>query len=283
MFHYRIRQLAIRFLCVFLILSVSLLADKPWLTKSARDWDTEDVEQILSASPWVREEAVRIVPSEGRTYRESFFGLFGKEDLYWVRFTWLAEPIHKACELIDNLPIVLQTDSRVFEFLTAYRALESWQGFSGQEPLLAGKNILVLLQGDILSGLIGPHNWQEVQTAFLSTETGEQIEASNLLFGLSHPAYDWGEKGVERALVEVEDLQRADLRRQPQADQTPLSTIVYVPDLHNAHDVRCVVLIFPREGLGDENVTVVVPTGGKTGLTAKFRLAEMLVAGKQKF
>jgi len=87
---YRFRKSTQQFLCLFVLLSVSSFADKPWLNKSSDNWDENDVIQILSDSPWVRKEAIRIVPSEERWYRESIFGLFGKEHLYWVRLTWLA-------------------------------------------------------------------------------------------------------------------------------------------------------------------------------------------------
>lgn len=272
----------LRFLCVFLLLSVDLSAGKPWLTKPAHDWGEEDVTRLLSDSPWVQNEAIRVVPSVERTYLQSFFGVFGREHLYWVRFTWLAEPIRNACELVANLSIVLRRDSGVSRFLTAFRALEHWQHSSGQD-LLNEKNILVLLEGDILSGLIGPHNSQTVETAFLSTEKGGRIESCGLLYGLRHASYRIGKEGVERALVEVEDLKAADLAKEPEADESPEATIKYAHRTDKAHDVLCVVLMFPRDELGDEDVKLVVPFGGKVGLKAEFRLSEMFVVGEQKF
>jgi hypothetical protein len=263
---------------VFLTLGISLLADKPWLTRSASDWDKKDAEQILDASPWVRKEAVRIVSSEDRAYRASHFGLFGKKDLYWVRFTWMAAPIQQACELIRDLP----ADCPVLDFLTAYRALETWQKLSGRGQVLSGENIVILLQGDILSGLIGPHNSQEVETAFLSTETGRQIEASNALFGVKLSSYTKEGGDITGALVEVEDLKRVDQGKQSEADQTPPLMIRYTDNLEVADYVYCVVLIFPRKALGDEDVTVVVPFGGKIGLTPRFRPAEMVLDDKQE-
>ena len=276
---YRAGTLAIRFLCVFLTLGISLLADKPWATRSAPDWDRKDAEQILDDSPWVRKEAVRIVPSEERAYRTSFFGLSGKEDLYWVRFTWMAKPIHQACELMEDL----SADSPLLEFVRAYRALENWQELPGQEPVLSGENIVILLQGNILSGLISSSNSQEVEAAFLSIETGRQIEARNALFGVKRSSYIKEGGDITGALVEVEDLKRADQGRQSKVDQTPPSTIKYIDHLKGLDSVYSVVLIFPRLPLGEEDVTVVVPFGGKIGLTPTFRLAEMVVVDKQEF
>lgn len=276
------KQPTIVSLCLILLLSTILLGDRPWLTKPASDWDSKDIEQILSDSPWATKKAVRIMPTEERGYRQSLSGKFGREHLYWVRFTWIAEPIRKACELIESQSLVLQIDSEVHRFVTAYRALESWENLSGQR-LQSQETVLLLLQGDILSSLIGLHNEHDVKTAFLSIENGQHIEPSNLLFGLSSLSYERVEKGVERAVVEVEDLKDADLTSQPSIEHTPLSTLAYVTDLNKAQRVCCIVMTFPREGLGHKDVTLVVPLGGKNGLLTRFRLEEMQMAGKQSF
>jgi hypothetical protein len=140
-----------------------------------------------------------------------------------------------------------------------------------------------LLRGDILSGPISPSNSQEVEAAFLSTEAGRQIGARDALFAVKHSSYSRDQGDVVRALVKVEDLERAEQKGQSKVDQTPPSTIRYVDDLKGVDSVYSVVLIFPREALGDEDVTVVLPFGGKTGLTPTFQPVEMVVIDKQEF
>ena len=275
-------KLTVCSLCQFLLLVTGLAAKEPWVSKSVDDWIQKDVEEILSDSPWVRREGVRIIPTEERGFHQSLSGLFGEKDLYWVRFIWLAEPIQETYELIKRRSFAFRIDSPVLEFVTACQALERWQNLTAQS-LGSDDTVRVMLQGIILSGLIGTHNELDVRTAFLSTQTGGRITASSLLFGVSELSYEKGEAGIEQAVVGVEELAKEKPTDQRPVEQTPPSTIICVDHLNEAHSVQLVILTFPREALGREEVEVVVPIGGKYGITTRFQPAEMLVLNSQSF
>ena len=104
----------------------------------------------------------------------------------------------------------------------------------------------------------------------------EEINSASLYRMFAGRSAEWTKKMFE-------ELAQDDLSGQPEADEMPLSTITYVSSVNNVDEVRSLLLVFPHDRLGDEDVTLKVPMGGKIGLIAKFRLSEMLVAGVRKF
>jgi hypothetical protein len=265
---------------ILLLVLLSNSSFASWKSKRPERWTVGDIAELLERSPWAT--LVKITVLDQPEPHSSF-----------IRFCWIAEPIHLAIQQVRNRNLrqdpfgydPFRCDA--FGFYQFYDAAMELQGAEQSGGILPA---YVLVQGDQLADLVQQEGGENMEKSYLSSPVGN-LRNSRFFYGTQRSVYARDERGIAAATVGVEALKRgkpASKRKPTPVDERPATVALYEfkPDFPENHDVSALLIVFDRAQTEKvifdertEKITVIVPIG-KRSVRAEFRPKQMRFNGK---